>query len=264
MLKQANIKLIVSDMDGTLLNENHVVSEQFFSLFKQLKTKNILFVAASGRTHKSIIQKLNPIKNDIIVVSENGAIAIRKEKLLVSTPILTHNFKNLVHLISQLDNTFPVYCGRHQVYIKKSNEVFRSLLKEYYPEHVCVSDEAEIKEPIYKIALFHSESSEQFIYPHVKHLENEFKVKVSANHWVDISENLAHKGHAISYIQEKFDILPEETMVFGDYKNDIEMLQRSKYSYAMENAHPEVKAVANYLTLSHKEQGVEHILSQLI
>jgi hydroxymethylpyrimidine pyrophosphatase-like HAD family hydrolase len=54
-----------------------------------------------------------------------------------------------------------------------------------------------------------------------------------------------NKGNAIEKLQKSLNILPEQTMAFGDYLNDIEMLKNARYSYAMENAHPSVKEVAN-------------------
>lgn len=53
-------------------------------------------------------------------------------------------------------------------------------------------------------------------------------------------------------------------MVFGDYNNDLEMMTTAKYSFAMQNAHPNVKAVANYTTKSNNENGVEYILQKMI
>ena len=138
------------------------------------------------------------------------------------------------------------------------------LLEEYYPNYTIIFNPNEITEPIYKVALFHEQNSERFIYPFVKHIENHYKVKVSANHWVDISDNKANKGHAIALIQETYGIKPEDTMVFGDYNNDIEMLKLAKFSFAMKNAHPDVKAVANFETKSNDENGVEYILKQVI
>jgi len=116
----SKVKLVVSDMDGTLLNSNHQISAQFLDLYHILKTKNILFVAASGRTHKSITEKLLTIKEAIIVVSENGALVIQRENLLLSTPILETNFKKIVQLTSILNETYPVYCGKNHVYVKQT------------------------------------------------------------------------------------------------------------------------------------------------
>ena len=55
-----------------------------------------------------------------------------------------------------------------------------------------------------------------------------------------------HKGNAIKLLQEVIKVTSDETVAFGDNFNDIEMLSDAKYSYAMENAHEEVKKVANY------------------
>lgn len=258
------VKLIVTDLDGTLLNSKHEISDVFFELFKALKVYNILFVAASGRPHYSMVEKLSKIKDDIIIVSENGGLGIKKDELFLSNPIEGNDFKELSNLIKDLKETHAVFCAREKAYIISKSSILLDLLKEYYPKYNLVSDALEINEPVYKVALFHEVSSERFIYPQVKHIENRFKVKVSANHWVDISQNKANKGHAVATIQETYNIKPEETMVFGDYNNDIEMLKLAKFSFAMENAHPDVKAVANFKTKTNNENGVEYILKQVI
>jgi len=117
---------------------------------------------------------------------------------------------------------------------------------------------------VIKIALYHATNSEANIYPFVKHLSPEYNVVVSGNHWVDISEAQSNKGHALRFLQKKHDISPAETMAFGDYNNDFEMLQGASYSYAMENAHENIKAVANYQTTNNDDFGVERILEQLV
>ncbi|HCQ77922.1 MAG TPA: Cof-type HAD-IIB family hydrolase, partial [Leeuwenhoekiella sp.] len=59
------VKLVVSDMDGTLLNDEGKVSPKFFDLFKQLQKHDVQFIAASGRQYYSIIHKLDAIKDEI-------------------------------------------------------------------------------------------------------------------------------------------------------------------------------------------------------
>ncbi|TYB69426.1 HAD family hydrolase [Bizionia saleffrena] len=260
----SQVKLIITDMDGTLLNSNHAVSNRFFELYKELQRHNIIFVAASGRPYYSLIEKLAPIKDDIIFIAENGGLAIEKDHILLSTPINAKDLHTLTTLINTLEDTHPVYCSKNKAYVKSKSAALMGLLSEYYKNYVVIADESEIKEDVYKIALYHEENSEQYIYPHVKHLEKKFKVKVSANHWVDISENLANKGHALQLLQEKYGISSAETMAFGDYNNDIEMLEGSYFSYAMGNAHPNVKAIARFETITNDENGVECVLEQLL
>ena len=72
------------------------------------------------------------------------------------------------------------------------------------------------------------------------------EVVVSGLYWVDIMNPNINKGKALSELQQSLNIRPEQTMVFGDYMNDIEMMSHAKYSYAMENAHPAVKDAAQF------------------
>ena len=65
-------------------------------------------------------------------------------------------------------------------------------------------------------------------------------------------------------VQNRLGISKAETLVFGDYNNDLEMMEHADYSFAMANAHPNVKAAARFETLSNDERGVEHILEQLL
>lgn len=93
----------------------------------------------------------------------------------------------------------------------------------------------------------------------------QFKVVISGGKCLDISKKEINKGKAIKLLQKKLGILSEKTMVFGDYLNDLEMMQEAKYSFAMKNAQPEVKEVAHFITeYDNTEDGViKTIVKQL-
>jgi len=260
----SKIKLVVSDLDGTLLNSNHEVSALFFELFERLRKQNIIFVAASGRPYYSIIKKLKSIKDDIIIVAENGGIVVKQNKLLLSTPLATRNLLDIEVLINSNNQIHPIYCTQFKAYFKVYSEDKVKLLSEYYPNFEVVKRIEDIKEDIIKIALYHAEDSEIYMYPIFKQLESEYEVKISGKHFLDISDNMANKGYAISMIQNRYSISPGETMIFGDYNNDLEMLKLATYSFAMENAHKNVLKTANYKTKSNNDFGVEIILEKLI
>ncbi|APY09847.1 haloacid dehalogenase [Seonamhaeicola sp. S2-3] len=260
----SQVKLVVSDMDGTLLNSNHEVSNLFLEQFKTLKKHNILFVAASGRPYYSIVEKLKSIKNDIIVVAENGGLVIQNNKQILSTPIDRGNLFEIEKIIDANNHIHPVFCTKSKGYFKSNSFGYISVLSEYYPKFKVIDNIEEIDEEIMKIALYHSEDSEKHIYPLVKFLENKYAIKISGKNWLDISDHLANKGHAIKLLQETFNISEKETMAFGDYNNDLEMLSLAKYSFAMKNAHDNVKEVANYETKSNNDLGVEHIIAKLL
>lgn len=260
----SKVKMVVTDMDGTLLNSKHEVSEKFFHQFEKLKENNILFVAASGRQYHSIVDKLHSIKDDILVIAENGAIAKNKNKELLQTGLDNTTITELLNLIDTIDDVYPVLCGKKKAYIASDSEEFKKKFEEYYAEYEVLDSLRNYEDDILKIAIYHFESSENYIYPKVKHLESKLKVKVSGENWLDLSHNNAHKGHALKKLQDMFNVSSAETMVFGDFNNDLEMLALADFSFAMENAHPNVIKAANYSTKSNDEYGVETILDQLL
>jgi len=261
----SKIKLVVTDMDGTLLNSKSEVSEHFFTIFNQLKKHNIQFIAASGRQYQSIIDRLGSIKNDITIIAENGAIAKQGNNELFSTSLPIKNCIKSIELLRTINNTNIVLCGKNAAYIETKDERFISIFKQYYTEYKIVEDLTKvIDDEFLKIAAYHFECSETHIYPIVQHLKNEMQVIVSGEHWLDISHNNANKGYALNILQNKLGITKEETMVFGDYHNDLKMLELAYFSYAMENAHPTVKRIARFQTKSNDEQGVEMVLERLI
>ncbi len=260
----SKIKMVVTDMDGTLLNSNHEVSARFFNLITKLQAKDILFVAASGRQYNSIIDKLHPIKNDIIVVAENGGFVMQQGKELLSTPLPNHYVTETLEILNGKEDIHPVLCGKHTAYLSPKSDAFVEKLKEYYSEFKLVDQLETVTSEIIKVALYHFESSERFIYPHVKQLETTLQVKISGNNWVDVSSANANKGYALQQVMNNHNIKPSQLMVFGDYNNDLEMLALSDFSFAMENAHSNVKNSANYHTLSNDDFGVEVVLEKLL
>ncbi len=261
----SKVKLVVADMDGTLLNSKGQVSSKFFRIYKELKKHNIQFVAASGRQYYSIINKLNGIKNEIIIIAENGGITKHGDRELGVTKMDPKSIPGLIDLLRSVDNSYLVLCGKKTAYIETRDQNFISMFREYYSEYTIVEDLSKVRDDdFFKIAVYHFENSETYIYPAVAHLENEMQVKVSGENWLDISHPKANKGNALKILQDKLGISKEETMAFGDYNNDLEMLDLAYFSYAMENAHPNVKKTARFQTNSNNEEGVELILEQLL
>lgn len=127
----SQIKLVITDLNGTLLNSNHKVSSLFFELFKVLKKHHILFVAASGRSYYSIIDKLDPMKIDTIIDAENGGIVIEKGELILSTPMCKKSLLDMKSLINSDANIHPIYCTKSKAYFSDSSskEYINTLLE---------------------------------------------------------------------------------------------------------------------------------------
>jgi len=263
-MELSKVRLVVTDMDGTLLNSKHEVSARFFEVYYKLRDKGVLFVAASGRQYNNIVSKLVPIKDDLIFIAENGGFVMKGEEEWLATPLDGQLKNSILEIIKGNPDIYPVLCTKHMAYIRKDHTQFVSLLQEYYENFEYLDNLIDYEDEVMKIAVFHAQDSEKYIYPLVRDFEDELKVKVSGQQWVDLSHKDAHKGHALREVQARLNISPAETMVFGDYNNDLEMMGEASFSYAMANAHPNVKAAARYETASNDDFGVELVLEKLL
>lgn len=252
-------------MDGTLLDSKGKVSTKFYKLFDKLKYHDIKFIAASGRQYFSIAEKLKDVIDDIIIVSENGAFVKIKNEDFLTTCLAHEEINTLVYYLRDFKDIEIVVCAKRTAYTESKNKEFLKFSEEYYSKLKIVNDLTKIDDDdFFKIAIYCQFGSEQHLYPHVKHLEKDYQVKVSGDVWIDISNLKANKGFALNELQKSFGINKEETLVFGDYNNDLEMFEQANIAVAVENAHPNIKKIATYITKSNDEQGVEIILEQLL
>jgi hydroxymethylpyrimidine pyrophosphatase-like HAD family hydrolase len=89
-------------------------------------------------------------------------------------------------------------------------------------------------------------------------------VRTSGAHWADVMNLSTNKGTGIRHIQDALGITPAQTMVFGDFLNDLEMMDATEYSFAMHNAHPTPRARARYVAPPNSQNGVVRTISSVL
>ncbi|WP_342083055.1 HAD family hydrolase [Dyadobacter sp. OTU695] len=260
----SDIRLVATDMDGTLLNSKHEIHESFFPVFRKLINHGIIFVAASGRQYFNLVKTLDAVKDEVIFAAENGSYVVFRGEEIHIQAIDPEVTRELILISRKIKNTYPIICGKKKAYVENDDEEFINHLKLYFERYEVVNDLLEITDDKFlKFTLCDLAGSEVNSYPHYKKYEDDLQVKVSGPIWLDISHKKANKGRAMEVLQEKFKVTAEQTMVFGDYLNDLEMLKKAHYSYAMANAHPDIKKIARFIAKSNDENGVVEILSEI-
>lgn len=263
MIDYKKVKLLVTDMDGTLLHSDYTLNPNFFIIYNQLKELGITFTVASGRQYESLLHIFEKIQNETYFIAENGGNVVFREKQLLVQEIKPSIIEEVIKLI--LPNTELILCGIKSAYVEEAYPEFEKHIAPYYPMRKIVSDFSEpIEDQIVKIAIYNPVSSEDKILPHVKYLQKNYQVVVSGQHWLDISTKNSNKGFALQEIQKILQISKDETMVFGDYLNDLGMMDNGYFSFAMANAHPDLKEKARFIAASNNEDGVLKILEDLI
>ncbi len=97
-----------------------------------------------------------------------------------------------------------------------------------------------------------------------KNLKKQAYIVASEATWTDSSNYNVHKGTTVAELQRILHVTPEETMAFGDGLNDVELLERAAYSFAMSNAFEQIKEVAQFVTKSNDEDAVLHTIKKMI
>ncbi len=260
----SGIRLVATDMDGTLLNTKHELSPDFFPIFNRMKSLGIQFSAASGRQYQNLYNCFPGIQDEIIFIAENGSYVMHQGKELLVQDMGKEITHELLLKTRQLPNVLTILCGKKSAYIDNTNPAFIDRLSMYYDEYRIVDNLLDVEDDQFlKIAICDLEGAEHNSYPHFSGYRDQLQIKVSGNVWLDLSHQLAHKGRALDIVQKKFGMTREQTMVFGDYLNDVEMMGEAHFSFAMENAHPEVKKAARFITQSNDNRGVLNILEKL-
>ncbi|MCL1990327.1 MAG: Cof-type HAD-IIB family hydrolase [Defluviitaleaceae bacterium] len=264
------VKLIATDMDGTLLNDKKEMPEQIFDIIDQLREKEMMFVVASGRQYQSLLRLYEGIKDKITIIAENGGIVIEEGEIVFSNIVEMEHVREIVTTVNQVPGLKIVICGLKSAYLFEDNietEYPKEMVDSYFPVRKIIKDLDDLPEgeAVVKFAIFDPQHcATENIYPHLSHLKAKYHIAVSGKEWVDIMNHGINKGIAIQKLQEKWRITPKETMVFGDESNDYEMMQRAYYSYAMANAVPKIKDVANFMAPSNEEAGVIQILTKFL
>ena len=259
----SEIKLIVTDMDGCLLNSDKQVPIEIFSIVDELKKKNITFCVASGRQYSNIYEKLNK-RNDILFIGENGGVAMMNQELLHINSLDDNIIKEIITRVRTIDQAYPVLCAKDVAYIENTNEDFTYQVSLYYSTVIIVDNLLDVKDKFCKVAICDFKYAQENTLAHFIDMREKYQVIVSADIWLDIFCLGQSKGDTLQMLQNKFNITMDQTMAFGDYLNDYEMLQMAKYSYAMENAVDPIKEIAKYIAPSNDEKGVITIINQFL
>lgn len=230
------IKLIASDLDGTLLqNGSREVPQEMFDIIKKLKEKGIVFAAASGRQYVSLRKLFEPVKDDIAYICENGALTIYKGEIIDRQEIPKELGQQIIRLIEQEEGSEALVSGTYTTYINPKAENYEERIKLLGNQYEVIPDLGEIGEPYIKIALYEeagTEDNDRQKFWQEK-MPKEVKVVTSGNDWLDMLFPWIHKGVGMKALSKHLGIEKENTMSFGDNYNDVEMFETSGVSVAV-------------------------------
>lgn len=261
------IKMIVSDLDGTLLNKKKELPERFPKLIEALKKEGILFVPASGRAVHTVKLQFEKQFEELGFICENGNVVLNGGKVIYHTSIDEGELQDILKLIEAIEELRPALCGINTTYIKDQLPAFEDQVRRFFYNTVIVEDLSEVigKEPICKISNIDGIDPHINAYPKLRGLEDHYDLIFSGENWIDIVKKGENKGKALKMLMKKTGIKPKETMVFGDFLNDLTLMEVCDHTFAMKNGHPELKMAAKYITKkTNEEDGVIETIAEVL
>ena len=260
------IKLIATDMDGTLLDSEGNLPKELPQVLDALEARGVLFCAASGRPYGSLLRKFESVADKIVFICESGALIMRGGKRVFLDAIDPQYLPKRVAASRKMDRVYPVICRADKAIIDDSvPEEFIKTTQQFCSEILVVPDLMEHThyDDVCKVAFYDEGDAQQHELPLLeRYIPKDLTVTLSGYHWVDVMKPGVHKGSAMKALMTQMGITPDMCMAFGDYLNDVELLASVTHSYAMENAHPKLKEIAAHIAPSNDQSGVIAVIRE--
>lgn len=275
------IKLIASDMDGTLLNDDHMISEGNLKAIRKAQEMGRHFTIVTGRDYGAVKSYLEECDLKCECILSNGAeyrdvngnviesVYMNKDSVKIVFDILNEAglciqlMTNNGSYVSNKESDKKAIIDRFKLFNPKMNEEeVAEFVEKFHEERGMkyiddVYDILESNVEILKIVTF--DNDEKLIAnlkDKLKESTNDLAVASTFSNDIEISDIKAQKGLILAKTIKKMGIDKSEVIVLGDSFNDYSMFTEFENSYAMENAIPEIKNIAKYITDSNNNDGV--------
>lgn len=269
--KKMDIRVIATDMDGTLLDpKGQLDLPRLEKILDKLDQRGIRFVIATGNEIHRMRQLLGHIAERVVLVVANGARIFENNELIqAQTWDDAMVDKALGHFKGRECQDQFVVTAMNGGFVK-TGTVFTELDKFMTPEMIeklyqrmqFVDEfDSSLFGGVLKMSMVVGEERLDSVLQEVNDLFNGHVRAVSSGYGcIDILQDGIHKAWGLVELLKRWNLKPEQIMAFGDSENDIEMLELAGISYAMENAEESVKRVATKVAPANSQAGVYKVL----
>ena len=268
-------KLIVSDLDETLLNDAHEICDKNKEYIAKATRMGIKFIPATGRGYSGITNVLKALdlydKEEEYVVSFNGgALTENKNNRIMNFDGLSFEKAKELFEFGLLKNQCMHIYTKDTVYLCNLNEDERNRFinqKSAFIELEEKSIDFLKNEPIAKVIYqnldtnYLKELSKEML--HIT--ENEVSVNYSSNRYMELNKIGVNKGDAVLKLAALLGVKQEEIIVAGDNYNDVEMIKTAKLGCAVACANDDIKELAQYVTQKDYDEGaVKEVIEKFV
>ncbi len=263
-----DIKLIALDLDGTLLNSKHKLSDRNKTAVKKAIENGVQVVIATGKTRISATSLLEELGIKSPGVFTQGLTIYNGDGTIRNSVVMDKNIVRHIITFAE-DRGFGVlaYSG-DRILTRRADEVAEKIAEYGEPlaESVGALQNILDSTEINKVILYGQESKIAALrWQLSKQLDGQIHLTRSAvTGIIEVLPANSSKGKAVMRVMKDLNIAPENTMAIGDGENDIEMLQAVGTSVAMGNAVQKLKDIASQVVGSNDEDGVAQAIEMFV
>lgn len=259
------VKLIASDMDGTLLDENGQVPPETFDLILALRERGVRFVASSGRRYDRLCDFFSPVKDRMDFVASNGA-QVFADGVQIDREVYSHlAIRRLAKTVAMFPNMHLALFDRTKSYLLDDEDKFVREVDKDLPNVERIYELPSPQVSIIKASIFCDDGNVMDnAYVLQRELGGLFTFAPSGSSYIDAMQPGISKASGIAQVMEYHGIDASEVMAFGDAMNDYEIIRFVGTGCAMANGRPALRAVADRVIGSNVEHAVQSEMRHLI
>ena len=263
----APIRLVLADVDGTLVTQDKVLTDRAISAVAQLKEAGILFALTSGRPPRGMSMLVEPLELETPIAAFNGGLLVDGGMEVIEQRVIPeHLVAPMVDLLTGHQLSVWVYRGADwYVLDRKGPHVDREAWTVHF-EPTVVETYAGLESNVAKLVGVSDDLDAVAAAASAAH--DRFGDHVSAArsqpYYVDVTHPDANKGAVAKYLSARYDIPTDQIATMGDMPNDVLMFAHSGLSIAMGNASPEVQRAARRVAPSNEDEGFAKAVERFI
>lgn len=259
------VKLIASDMDGTLLDENGQVPLETFDLILALRERGVRFVASSGRRYDRLCDFFSPVKDRMDFVASNGA-QVFADGAQIDREVYSHlAIRRLAKTVAMFPNMHLALFDRTKSYLLDDEDKFVREVDKDLPNVERIYELPSPQVSIIKASIFCDDGNVMDnAYVLQRELGGLFTFAPSGSSYIDAMQPGISKASGIAQVMEYHGIDASEVMAFGDAMNDYEIIRFVGTGCAMANGRPALRAVADRVIGSNVEHAVQSEMRRVL
>jgi len=259
------IQMIALDVDGTLIDDHFQIQPKTKEILKQAYQDGIVIALCTGRSPDSTLPLMEELGAEGPIAVHNGALCLHSKtkqiygqvgfRIEELAPLIEYCRNRKIHM--DINTAFDLY-------VEQISPEVEELYQHFYINPIKIANVMEIEDEVVKMSMLAKEEVIESCIIEIQQLFPQYHAIRSGETYIDVIHPRANKGYGMAIVADKLGIPLQNVIAFGNYYNDLELLQEVGLGIAMENSPDEVKRAAKAVTRSNNDEGIYYALKKYL